>query len=309
MQSNMNKQDEQLRQEVYRDTIPPSSVFEDDGKTISRDPKYKRNNNVDNQVIGVGFPNEGGILVYRKGDKFPTKGWPFWEALVAIDVAKRCAFNFTRFLVLSPIRYIIPFFLLLPKKMRKATISYAIYAYSEMCVSIFKRLGVNMKTEYYCDVVREIKRVAALPEYNDHTAQMFIQVVCNVLEYDDAYRYRFQDLMAEVDRKEIVSRPGKELARILRIGASRGSGTRAKMNSFAKLFPYLFMLKEVKEPFVSFVSKLDFDKLMLDEIDNYRCLIWGGYDFGGVNINHRLSMRMMIDADWEKNKNKSIPNT
>src|SRR5258705_187044 len=98
--------------------VPPREVFEDGGMFVYGDPII-REAQISNYVTRLDFPEEGGMLVYHEGDKFPAKGMPFREAVLAADVAKRSTLNIVRFLASRPVRYFLPFGFLLPGFIKK----------------------------------------------------------------------------------------------------------------------------------------------------------------------------------------------
>lgn len=277
--------------------LPPREVLEDGGIFLYGDPII-RELQISNYVTRLDFPEEGGMLVYHEGDKYPAKGLPFREAVLAADVAKRSALNIVRFLASSPVRYFLPFALLLPGFVKKAILRSAIERYCDLTDTMFVRTSAYIKPQYFCTMAREIHRVGMEIAGDDEAMKRFVMTVCMVFEYDDAYRYRMQDIFGEIDRERLLTSPASELSRVFKIGAERGSGTAEKFGDFARLIPFLFWIGSIRRPLMDFFASVDLDNLKLDDVDWYRCLIWGGYKFRGVPDDQRVSMRMMIDADW-----------
>lgn len=132
------------------------------------------NNNLGKQdtVEKVEFPKEGGILTYLKGRKFPFPGFPH-EKMV-----ERMAF----------IKAMIP-----------ALVKGASYAIGKD----------RIKPDKYCRFVREIYRLFNLlierekgNELKNFWAQMR-DVICMILEFDNAYRFRMQDILSEINLDEV----------------------------------------------------------------------------------------------------------
>jgi len=166
--------------------------------------------------------------------------------------------------------------------------------------------GVVWKPQYYCDMVREFRRVALRMTKKDPEYNQLIETVCMVLEFDDAYRYRLQDLFQEVNVKAIKENPSRELKRVFAIGMERGEGTKEKFESFSKLISVLCMVKSVRNGIIEFFSKIKIKKMVLDDADFYRCMFWGGYKFRGIPDEERASVRIMIDAQWKKEQEEEL---
>jgi hypothetical protein len=309
----------EANQQVLR-YVPPLELFE------ARDKEPLAANGLwAGQLITptyhVDLPSEGGILSYHVGDKYPVKGWPFREAVYALDTIKRGIISTIRLLVSSPIRYLVAvaggIFLLLPKKTQDKAIKSAIVQFTSYTDLVFGQWGRNIEypepdgpiclqsvvldPKYFCDMVREIYR-AGMEMASDPSEKLLIQAICMLLEFDDAYRYRIQDAIELIDKDAIVRNPAKEIVRILGIMEQRGPLTAERFGSIKKLIPFILKIRTVRNSITGFFAKVDLEKLYLDEADWYRCLLWGGYAFRGVPDDQRLSTRMMIDAEWTHSK-------
>jgi hypothetical protein len=159
--------------------------------------------------------------------------------------------------------------------------------------------GVRWKPQFYCDMVREIRRVALEIAGDDPVNRKFVDVLSMILEFDDAYRYRLQDGFGEINKNAIKANPAAELTRVFELMQNRGEGTGEKFGHFAKLIPIALKLKDVRSLINRFFEEADLKKLSLDEVDWYRCLFWGGYAFKGIPDQERASLRIMIDAEWK----------
>lgn len=277
--------------------LPPREAFRDNGIFAYKDPELYTHQ-IRNKIVGFETPEEGGMLVWREGDRYPAKGLPFNEATTAADVAKRAALVGVKFITSSPVRYFLPLLFILPGFLKKKLLLSALKAYTELSDTMFMRASAYLEPKYLCTIGREVHRVGMELAGDDETMQRFVDTICMILEYDDAYRYRIQDILGCINRDAVLNTPGKELARVLKIGQSRGEGTGEKFGLFAKVVPLLLLVSCIRNPILGFFKAVDLEKLALDDADWYKCLIWKGYQFRGVSDEHRISMRMMIDADW-----------
>lgn len=281
--------------EATSEFIPPREVFEDGGKVVHAEPGEGQ---IDNEIIAGGRSVEDGMLIFRKGDQFPSKGWIFRYALIGINVAKRSAIEDMRMAIKAPFRYVLPIFFILPNSLKKKIMYLVLERYTKLTDCTFQACGAYIKPEFYCKMVREINRVGMEMAGEDLVMKNLVRTLCMILEFDDAYRYRFQDLFELVNLVAMRRNPGKELARIFRIAVQRGAGTSEKFETIAKMLPFLLSLKSIRGVVIEFFEKVDISKLVLDEMDWYKCLIWGGYSFRGIPDIERVAMRMTLDAAW-----------
>lgn len=290
------------KQEELIYLIPPREALEDNGVFLYADPVTKEAQ-IANGVTDVKYPETGGMLVWREGDQFPSKGMPFHDAVHAIDGVKRLLINTVRFLSSKPLRYFLPLFALIPPPLQRKILRSAVEQFADFGFCSLHRVSSLLNPRFLCDAAREVYRAGMEMAGDDFSMKNFVKTLAHVLEYDDAYRYRIQDMFEVMNKEDLLRDPGKELARVLLIAADRGEGTREKFEIFAKLLPLIFMLKVVRKPVIEFFSKVEFKKMYLDELDWYKCLIWSGYDFRGIEIEKRISARMMVDEAWMHQKN------
>ncbi len=287
-----------MDKEIHR-LIPINEMLEDDC-VVGLKNSIENINYIDNPIERIDCPKEGGILLYRKGDKYPSWGWPFQEAIIGSDITKRSALNIIRFITSSPMRYFMVLFYLLPEFIQKKIIHSAVDWYSEFVDDMYRRLYSYLKPQYDCPMVKEIKRAGEIIAKGNIVGLRFLKVVGKVLDSDDAYRYRVQDLFELINIEALMKNPGKELKRVFLITASRGNSTSPQFRSFAKIIPLITRIRFIKNIIKEFFSNVDINKLKLDDYDWYKCLIWNGYDFRGVSFKERVSIRMMIDAQWQE---------
>lgn len=268
---------------------PPKFLFEDDGVRIDNPDAVQPSDNVVMSNTHATCPEEGGVYLYTPGCKWPEKGWPFREAVFAIDTVKRAIMNSARF-VLS-----IPRNLFQPSKIVRSGLE----QFTDYTENVFTRWGVYWKPQYYCTCVREIYRVGMEMAGEDIVSQRFVKAICMILEFDNAYRYRFQDIMEEFHVILFLEDPTQELIRLLEIGRDRDpNGTGPKYQTIIRVLPWLMKIRIIRETLKSFFNRVDLTQLWLDEIDWYRVTVWGDYNFRGKTLDERLIERARIDAEW-----------
>lgn len=294
--------------------IPPKEMFEADKKEVVPVHGIAKGQ-LNTPTYNVELPPEGGVLSWHVGDKFPVKSWPFREAIYAIDCIKRVIINGARFFTKLPINIL-----------RGRVIRSAMEFFVDYCDTVFDRWGrmlpmqddngmefglqgVCWKPQFYCDMVREFRRVALQIAGDDEVNKKFVNAICMIFEFDDAYRYRIQDGFGIIDREAFLKNPGKEARRVFKIMQERGEGTSEKFGTFVKIIPFIFKVKIVRNTLKKFIELVDIEKMVLDEVDFYRCLLWGGYRYMGMSDVERASLRIMIDEEWqyrEKQEQKKV---
>lgn len=116
-----------------------------------------------------------------------------------------------------------------------------------------------------------------------------------ILEFDNAYRYRLQDLIALIDFVWLKANPAKELKRIIEIYLSREIlyqdnmewGAREKVLKLANFLKILFWLPKFKTTFLRAFGEIDLEKIKFDDNDRYHTSFWRGYNYEGKDMETR----------------------
>lgn len=243
------------------------------------------------------FPEGSGILIHRKGQSFPTKGFPFAEACWANDVMKRFLVGFVRTLA-SPI--VLPsalLFLFLPKKRKIAIIEKFLTQFCRTTSFIIE--PYVLKDNFWTPMAGEIKKWTYLFLINlgisPAVAEEASLIPCYFIEYDDAYRLREEDMFSESNSADMWLNPRKEIKRIFKIAMRReeqqGEEIKKKMQAIVSILSLVLLSPWMKRAFRKSLDGIDYRNLRLDETDRYACLIWGaGYNFFDKTHPERLEM-------------------
>jgi hypothetical protein len=148
-----------------------------------------------------------------------------------------------------------------------------------------------LKQEYYSQIVREIYRV--LDGLVDDKIR---DIVCFYAEYDAAYRYRLQDILACLNKEALKKDYKKELKRLLDILCERESYA-CKMedwgmaNKYIKIFKlvsiFLLLKPKFKKTLVKVLSAIDLKEIALSDEDIYWTNFYEDYNFRGMNYDQR----------------------
>ena len=237
-----------------------------------------------------------GILVYKIGLNgvpliYPVKGFQFPEAVSAIGIAKSAFIDTIKLISweLIPV-----FFLFVPFKRKIKIINRILSVYNRIS---FKAISPYiLKDRYFTPFSREIQKMTYNFLYPLGVQSLDFSIVLSTcFEYDDAYRYRIEDVLSETSAEKLISNPRKELKRLFSILVSR----QIKYDSIktSKSFKYLgillniaFLSRKIRNSFISAIKQSTFSNLQYDEIDTYHVLAWDSYDFLGRSYQERYKI-------------------
>ncbi len=238
-----------------------------------------------NTLLRVEFPPEGGTLTYMSGFDVPFQGFPFSELVEKMDVVKKMTKGFK-----SGFHHILwkhftgwkrPILIFL------TTPFFRIYAHAEIatCWRYIERHKI--KPRVYCTAMREVHRAMSVPTNDDERfkttklREMMRDLLCMHLEFDNAYRFRFQDVIVELDKEKLKQDPLKEILRLLNIMSDREVHQEVKdtWTLTKTMVEYLKYSKEIKSIVISFLNNLNTDKCKLDKRDIPFCVTRNDYNF------------------------------
>ncbi len=216
----------------------------------------------------VKLPKEGGVLSYYEEHTFPKKGFPVERVVDKVNIVKKVAMTMLYTFSKSKIILVITV-LFFHKDM--------IRVYTEFLQKLNSLIGyTKLKPFRYCLAMRSMYSAF---EEEDH---MLRDIVCMIFEFDDAYRYRLQDILGELDKEKLVANPRKELSRLMALAEYRDTDDRLQgmFNRARKALIILSLSKKVREKVVTFFLKLDTEAVKMQEDDLYFAkLKSGGYPY------------------------------
>lgn len=236
-------------------------------------------------------PLDKGCLVYVEGEKEPMRGMNYWTEFVDSFIWKKGIVMFFSFLnggegfrkkgLLEK--------LFLIYAARKYYAFYIKFIHHALWDSLWE------KADKYSQPVRELYRV--FPE----SFEMERDIVCFFLEADHAYRYRWQDIMCELDKAKFKKNPCKEFQRLFQIMIDREPKTsllmKRKWGYFKKMIPFAYWYLKIFKP--SILKRLCWaiEDINIDEIKPSReDLYWmnraESYNFRGLNWSIRKLMNL-----------------
>lgn len=158
--------------------------------------------------------------------------------------------------------------------------------------SVFSRELIRVS----CEILGVDIRADKVNDYND-----LIYCLVSFLQYDNAYRLRFQDAMGELRKVGVIQAVREvfdiEISRE-NIEAQYNGQVQQKMIVLKKLVLFLLYVSPKARKFVKeFIEKIDIGKIKLDEADWYYCLRRSGYNYRGISYEDRLKIARQIDKE------------
>lgn len=270
-----------MKQEMHI-IVPDRQIFVNDDKYTSS-IKEQETTFLHDHTEYVPFQ---GCLIYVKGALHPKKGFPTPEAVWAINQVKVVlreslfVFNSTAFIV---------GFLLTWKK--KSFIEKALDAYNTIANRALKPYMI--KHEFLCPTAYNLNNSILLflndLGISESTASKFSYIISHIFEYDDAYRYRLQDIATEIKVDKFEENALSEIKRVLKIYLEREVNG-AVASKVAKVMRLLKVILKVKSVRTAFTKAFLFgvNGMRYDEADYYWVSMRGDYLYGGLSYEDRF---------------------
>ena len=222
----------------------------------------------------VEFPPSGGVLTYMSGHEYPYRGFPFFEFVDKIDFIKKVARG-----ILSGLfhelkhRPKIWFITLIPALwFFKPLVYSALYGFHRLVVRSL------IKPKYYSQAIQELYNAFSYEDLEDGKTRkvrlLLRDIVCMILEFDNAYRFRLQDAIENLDQTAVKKNTINELCRVLDSMTDRELGQDIKdtwrlVKLFCKI--YLRIDGRMRRILGDVLSRIDLDKMKLTDEDKYYC--------------------------------------
>lgn len=229
-----------------------------------------------------------GIMKYNKGMLYPEKGWPTPEAMWNCNIVKR---KLMGLLNIFSYKYSVPMiigFLINPWKWK--WINNAIYWFN--WESNWVLASSYYKEEILSPCPKELKKALYLflfeLKIQPEQAKSFAKIFSMLVETDNAYRYRIEDILTETTKEALLKSPRREIKRLLETYVSREhGGIEKKFKLIANLLSFALLIPKINRAFKKTIQEIDITALQLDEADRYHVHIRDGYDYLGLPFEER----------------------
>lgn len=121
------------------------------------------------------------------------------------------------------------------------------------------------------------------------------KILGTVLEYEEIYRFRGQDIFTAINIEWLIENPRKELKRVSVlyfqrekfIDTGRDSDVGRKFKHIFTILSLALLIPKVKKAFIYAVKQAKWEKLRMDKVDIYWALLYPNYDYFGEPIEKR----------------------
>lgn len=215
-----------------------------------------------------------GVFIHVKGGLHPKKGFPTPEAIWAINQVKIL------------IREAIKFPLLFVHNKNKLLNSFNFIVNKGMSPYYLKEF-------YLCPTASAINWIGLIflvrIGVNQTVASNTAKIFAHVFEYDDAYRYRIQDLANATSSEAMAENPRREIKKLMNILRERelyNQVVQPKFEIASKLLLIALLIPKYKKAFIEAIQG-QIERMQPDKGDWYWMCMRGDYDFGGLSYAER----------------------
>lgn len=267
---------------------PPSDIFAN-----------QKLNQMDNASpssfpLGPTYPDEGGILFHYIGIPFPKKGFAYGEAVGSLQVPKKIVTMLAHVARrCPPVALVAAIFPL--------TVADIV---TTACYAPLK--PYELEDKRYCKAARatyEALMVVAASKKNARWRAVYeriARIARALIEWDDSYRYRYQDIFGDLLIKEFFyENPAAEMRFFYDVSMKRENSSDSRFKIFQKALSTLLLFPSVRKDAILFVKNLDQEMVKLDEGDEYYCFARPGYDIHGWKREDRKALRLEIDKKYQ----------
>ncbi len=246
------------------------------------------------------YPPEGGIYIYLKGLLHPTKGFPTPESVHANDTVKRHGMALIK---MAKSNWLFALSLIYRPWLTAVLRDWRLMAKVTLLPFLLKPERYKRSTREIWKAVDAFTGSLGLVEGGKHDHYTLGMMVGTVLEYDDAYLLRIQDLANETTGELLSRDPRAEISRLYGILCDREPrpALRSKFGIFVKLLRFAMLIPRFDKAFRDAIAVIDWPKLQMDEADRYYVLRWAKYKFLGMTDEEReAEFRRLHDGELPK---------
>ena len=251
----------------------------------------------------VEYPETGGVFAHFIGMPFPRKGFFTPQAVYANDLVKRFLMSAVNILGTKAMTMPMAGFAILPWKMKLKIIERALGEWTRFADYIYQ--PYYLKENRMSPCTRELWKIGTkfFKELgvNEAIAVSSARVFATMIEYDDAYRYRVEDLFsASFDvRSDAMDYPRKYIKFMQKTyqERERWDVVKTKFNAVFKILNLALLHPKVKAAWRWAFFDADWKAIMLDAGDTYHSLSWDNYDFRGHTLVERMELFKQYHPD------------
>lgn len=225
---------------------------------------------------------DDGIKTYIENAEYPMWGWPDPETIFAINQVKRLLVNWLS--LISILKFGLLFVL------------FDISSFLNKVVNLFVDSTKKSISPYllkYQYLTRQAKATknflyVFLSSYVYEIEDISI-ILAHIIEYDNAYRFRLEDILSETTKELLQENPQREFRKLKEIYLRReqSKGVIPKVNQIFDLIIYCLYIPDIKRNFIATLDHIDFTLFQYTDADKYWTLMHEGYNYRDMTLEER----------------------
>lgn len=235
-------------------------------------------------ITHVVFIPEGGVFTYLAKYDLPFRGFPLNDTVQAVDELKK----FAKIIIQKFVPYIKSSSIISKIRLVLTVDHFIQLAECYLYAYHWKTKRIRLKPYMYCQCVRELfDTINKSNIENPELKEAIRDCLCMFMEFDNAYRFRMQDILPEINVAAIKKEPIKEISRLLDLLMERevweeGKTKMAEKWKMAKELICLFLRfkPSIKKYIVDMVTRIDLKRIEPTKEDRYYCEFRKDYKFG-----------------------------
>lgn len=271
-----------------------SDVFQKITDFLYEEKTAELNKGQDGRDMVIGFMRDktGGALTFLRDRAEPDRGYPSGEHIqMACAVKKTIAFTIQLWRKSNIID--------------KAIILLSAKIWINLIIDLFyfTTKDFHLPFEKLSQPVKEVWRWIKWEKLRD--------LICFVLEFDTAYRFRFQDIMAELQRWAMKEQPLRELNRLFNILIERenyADNMKPKWR-FIKyaVLTYLLLHRRTLKELQTFLANINTEEIAFSREDIYwTSQFYNDYNFRGKNLTERTAEMLKLYGKSQVEKDEKL---
>jgi hypothetical protein len=265
-------------------------IFKDTYKYQSADIQIKNESTMGYTVNEIKLEDDGIYLCFD-GMEYPERGVVSTVDMWHCNIAKRLMVESFRLTPRFWATWVM--FIFYPWKYKIKFLNALLHSYNDVA---FKAMSASIvKDEILTPMAKEMRKAIITfgntLRLDENEVKQFAEILTNLINYDNAYRYRIQDLCNEVDVIALGIRPKTEIDRLLLINGMRDSDSVSKkFRMFGNIFITLLFIPKIQRAFSEVVKTIDISKMRPDKYDHFWMCMRGGYKFFGKTDAERRAL-------------------
>lgn len=239
------------------------------------------------------YPEEGGIYKYYHGCLYPEKGLPFPQAIYACNLSKRFLIQNIKLFAHS-----------------KLLMFAGLFSFEKIIASFNDAMEKNLAPfyyngkypRYYAKPCKEIKNFLeaflGTLGISEKESQRFAKNLITLIEQDNAYKYRVQDLAGVTTKEDLIGDFIGEMRYVFDVymtrefpnrpaGTEVDKGMSDKLGSIIKLANVAWYIPKFRRAIRKGLNAVNWENLVMDDGDKYHTALWIDYNFQGKSFEER----------------------